>query len=118
MNQLVEDEEAEILKKYILGNNIEEKETVFGIFIGYSINYDGQTDSNDDYKQNVKQANLNQVLSYREKIVKEIKKYNVSNYQFNFYFLPFHDAQRDRKIIIDQLTNKDSVFSWKGIRNG
>lgn len=118
MNQLVEDKEAEILKKYILGNEVEEKETVFGIFIGYSINYDGQTDNNDDYKQNVKQANLNQVLNYREKIVKEIKKYNVSNYQFNFYFLPFHDAQRDRKIIIDQLTNKDSVFSWKGIRNG
>lgn len=118
MNQLVEDDEAEILKKYLLGNDTEEKETIFGIFIGYSVDYDGSTDNNDDYKHNVKQANLSQVLAYKEKIVKEITKHNISNYQFNFYFLPFHDARRDRKIIIKQLTGKESKFTWGDIRNG
>lgn len=118
MNQLIEDDEAAILKKYLLGNDTEEKETVFGIFIGYSIDYDGSADNNDNYKYNVKQANLSQVLSYKEKIVKEITKYNISNHQFNFYFLPFHNAQRDRKIIIKQLTEKESKFTWGDIRNG
>ena len=118
MNQLVEDDEALLLKKYLLGVGDEEKETIFGIFIGYNVDYNGLEDSNDQYKENVKQANLKQVLGYKEKIKNEIKKYNISNYQFNFYFLPFHDAQRDRKIIIKQLTKKESVFTWGDIRNG
>ena len=118
MNQLIEDDEAEILKKYLLGDEVENKETIFGIFIGYSINYDGANDSNDKYKQNIKGANLQQVLSYKQKIIYEIKKYNISNYEFNFYFLPFHNALKDRKNIIDQLTKKESTFSWGDIRNG
>lgn len=118
MNQLIEDDEAEILKKYLIGDEVENKETIFGIFIGYSINYDGANDSNDKYKQNIKEANLQQVLSYKQKIIDEIKKYNISNYEFNFYFLPFHSALKDRKIIIDQLTKKESTFSWGDIRNG
>lgn len=118
MNQLIEDDEAEILKKYLLGVEVENKETIFGIFIGYSINYDGANDSNDKYKQNIKEANLQQVLSYKQKIIDEIKKYNISNYEFNFYFLPFHNALKDRKNIIDQLTKKESTFSWGDIRNG
>lgn len=118
MNQLIEDDEAEILKKYLLGDDSEEKETVFGIFIGYSIDYSGINDNNDEYKQKVKEANLNQVLAYKQKIIDEIKKYNISNYEFNFYFLPFHNASNDRKVIIDQLTKKESTFSWENIRNG
>lgn len=118
MNQLIEDDEAEILKKYLIGDEVENKETIFGIFIGYSINYDGVNDSNDKYKQNIKEANLQQVLSYKQKIIDEIKKYNISNYEFNFYFLPFHNALKDRKNIIDQLTKKESTFSWGDIRNG
>lgn len=118
MNQLIEDDEAEILKKYLLGDEVENKETIFGIFIGYSINYDGANDSNDKYKQNIKEANLQEVLSYKQKIIDEIKKYNISNYEFNFYFLPFHNALKDRKNIIDQLTKKESTFSWGDIRNG
>ena len=118
MNQLIEDDEAEILKKYLLGDNVEEKETIFGIFIGYSIDYNGAADNNDNYKKNVKAENLKQVLQYKNKILNEIKKYNISNYEFNFYFLPFHNAFRDRKVIIDQLTQKKSKFAWGEIRNG
>ena len=73
---------------------------------------------NDEYKQKAKEANLNQVLAYKQKIIDEIKKYNISNYEFNFYFLPFHNAKNDRKVIIDQLTKKESTFSWENIRNG
>lgn len=118
MNQLVEDDEAEMLKKYLLGDNTEEKETIFGIFIGYSTDYDGSDDDNDNYKQNVKEANLKQVLGYKQKIIEEIKKYNISNYEFNFYFLPFHNALKDRKVIMDQITKKEFNFSWGDIRNG
>lgn len=118
-DQLFEsDEEADILKRYLLGDETEEKETVFGIFVGYSTDYKGINDDNDDYKQRVKEANLNQVLKCKQKIIDYIKQYNISNYEFNFYFLPFHDAQKDRKVIIKQLTEKKSIFSLEEIRNG
>lgn len=117
-DQLVEDEEAELLKKYLLGENVEEKETIFGVFIGYTINYKGLNDSNDEYKENIKKSNLKQVLKYKNKIINKIKKYKISNHNFNFYFLPFHNAQKDRKNIMEQLTNKESRFSYGGGRNG
>lgn len=41
MNQLADEEEADILKEYILSVPRKKKETVFGIFIGYSIDYKG-----------------------------------------------------------------------------
>lgn len=118
MNQLIEDDEAEILRKYLLGDCSEEKETIFGIFIGYSSSYEGIDDNNDNYKKNIKEANKKQVLEYKQKIINEIKKYKISNYEFNFYFLPFHNAYNDRKAIIEQLTQKESTFSWRNIRNG
>lgn len=118
MNQWVDDEEAKLLKKYLLGDEVEEKETVFGIFLGYTINYNGEKDNNDNYKVNVKNENVNQVLQYMEKIIEEIRKYKISNYQFNFYFLPFLDAKRDRRIIMENLVNKKSVFIWRDIKNG
>ena len=83
----------------MLGQDVEDKETVFGIFIGYSINYDGLTDNNDNYKQNVKQANLKQVLEYKQKIIDEIEKYNIRNYQFNFYFYHFMMRKEIEKLL-------------------
>ena len=117
-DQLIEDDEAEILKKYLLGKGAEETETVFGVFIGYTTNYKGLNDSNDDYKKNVKGSNLTQILKYKDKIRNEIKKHQISNYNFNFYFLPFHDAPRDRKKIMEQLTHKEAKFSFGDIKNG
>lgn len=118
MNQLLRDDDAQTLKKYLLGEGVEEKETIFGVFIGYSVNYDGRNDNNDNYKQKIKQKNLELVQSVKNKILDKIKKYHISNHQFNFYFLPFHNAKRDRKAIMEQLTNKQHSFSWRDIKNG
>ena len=38
--------------------------------------------------------------------------------EFNFYFLPFHNAQRDRKVIIESLTSGSPHLKWEEIRNG
>ncbi len=118
MNQLVDEEEAQELKSYILSVPRKKKETVFGIFVGYSIEYTGEHDTNDQYDVNVIQENIKQVLNYKQTIIDLINNYNISNYEFNFYFLPFHDAYRDRKAFIDQLTQAHPHFSWEDIRNG
>ena len=118
MDQFVDEEEARIIKEYITAIPRKPKETVFGIFIGYSIEYSGTSDSNDEYDLKIIEENIKQVLNLRQEIINQISKYSVSNYEFNFYFLPFHDAMRDRKTIMKQLTRGMPHFSWEDIRNG
>lgn len=118
MNQLADEEEANILKEYILSVPRKKKETVFGIFIGYSIDYKGDSDTSDEYDKKVIDENINQVLAYKAKIIEYINQYNISNYEFNFYFLPFHNAMRDRKTIIESLTSGSPHLKWGDIKNG
>lgn len=118
MDQIVDKEEAHQILEYITAIPRKKKETVFGIFIGYSVDYDGASDCNDEYDQKIIKENIRQVLDKRQEIITQISKYSVNNYEFNFYFLPFHDAMRDRKTIIKQLTSGKPHFSWEDIRNG
>ena len=118
MNQLADEEEAKILKEYILSVPRKKKETVFGIFIGYSIDYKGDSDTPDEYDEKVIDENIKQVIAYKSKIIEYINKYKISNYEFNFYFLPFHNAMRDRKTIIESLTSGSPHLKWGDIKNG
>lgn len=118
MNQMVDEQEAAILKEYILAIPRKKKETIFGIFIGYSVEYKGDHDTNDQYDRKIIEENIKQVLEQKDFIINCIRRYNVSNYEFNFYFLPFHNAARDRKIIIESLTSGKPHLEWGDIRNG
>lgn len=116
--QIVNEEEARIIKEYITAIPRKKKETVFGIFIGYSIDYKGESDSNDEYDRKIIEENIQQVLRTRQLIIEQIIKYSVNNYEFNFYFLPFHNAMRDRRTIMQQLTRGQPYFTREDIRNG
>ena len=118
MDQLVDKEEAELIKEYIMAIPRKKKETVFGIFIGYSIDYKGVSDTNDEYDRKVMEENIKQVLSFKNYIINTINSHHVSNYEFNFYFLPFHVAARDRKVIMDSLTSGNAKLEWGEIKNG
>ena len=118
MNQLVDKEEAILIKEYITAIPRKKKETIFGIFIGYSIDYSGVADTNDEYDNKVIEENIKQVLNYKDYIIKKINRFNISNYEFNFYFLPFHNAARDRKVIMKSLTNGKAKLEWGEIKNG
>ena len=118
LEQIVDEEEAAEIKEYIVSIPRRPRETVFGIFIGYSVKYDGSKDTNDEYAEKVLKANVRQVLAYKERIIEKIGEYNVSNYEFNFYFLPFHDAARDRKTIMQSLTQGKPHLVWGDIKNG
>lgn len=116
--QIVDEEEARLIKEYITAIPRKKKETVFGIFIGYSIEYNGESDSNDEYDQKIIEENIQQVLRMRQVIIDQITKHSVNNYEFNFYFLPFHNAMSDRKTIMQQLTRGQPYFTREDIRNG
>ena len=117
-SQLIDEEEARILKEYILSVPRKKKETLFGIFIGYSIDYNGEGDIPDEYDKRIIDENIKQVLEHQADIIDYINQYNISNYEFNFYFLPFHNAMRDRKIIIESLTAGSPHLKWGEIKNG
>lgn len=118
MDQFTNQEEAEIIKDYILSIPRKKKETIFGIFIGYSSDYTGITDTNDQYAQRVIEENIKQVINYKSTIINKINEHHVTNYEFNFYFLPFHDAARDRKAIMDSITKGNAKLEWGKIKNG
>lgn len=111
LNQFADEEEAAELKDYIITIPRKKKETVFGIFIGYSIEYQGESDTNDEYDQKVIEKNITQVLAQKKAIVDFINKYKIRNYEFNFYFLPFHDAMKDRRSIMQKVTKKQRYFT-------
>lgn len=118
MDQFADQEEAEIIKEYILSIPRKKKETIFGIFIGYSVDYKGTSDTKDEYAIRIVDENIKQVLAYKDYIINKIKENHVSNYEFNFYFLPFHDASRDRRIIMDSITKGNEKLVWGEIQNG
>ena len=118
MEQLVDKDEADLIKEYITSIPRKKKETVFGIFIGYSIEYTGTAATNDEYDRRVIEENIKQILAVKNHIIDAIDNYHVSNYEFNFYFLPFHNAARDRKVIMKSLTSGKGKLEWGEIKNG
>lgn len=118
MEQLVDKDEADLIKEYITSIPRKKKETVFGIFIGYSIEYKGTAATNDEYDRRVIEENIKQILAVKNHIIDAINNYHVSNYEFNFYFLPFHNAARDRKAIMKSLTSGKGKLEWGEIKNG
>lgn len=118
MEQLVDKDEADLIKEYITSIPRKKKETVFGIFIGYSIEYTGTAATNDEYDRRVIEENIKQILAVKNHIIDAINNYHVSNYEFNFYFLPFHNAARDRKVIMKSLTSGKGKLEWGEIKNG
>lgn len=118
MEQLVDKDEADLIKEYITSIPRKKKETVFGIFIGYSIEYKGTAATNDEYDRRVIEENIKQILAVKNHIIDAINNHHVSNYEFNFYFLPFHNAARDRKVIMKSLTSGKGKLEWGEIKNG
>lgn len=111
MNQLVNEDEAKEIKNLILQKNPRTKrEIVFGIFIGYENPYIGETDDNDTFDKNIIIENKKHIISLKQSIIDEINKYHVCNYEFQFYFLPFHDASKDRKHLIKLLKEKATAY--------
>jgi hypothetical protein len=114
MNQLVDPDEAAEIRSYVLEIPRKKRETVFGIFLGYSIEYDGSNDKNDDYDKNVVEANEKQVMALKDIIISQINLHDISNYEFNFYFLPFHNAMTDRRDIMLKITSGQPHFTVGG----
>lgn len=75
----------------------------FGVFIGYSLGLEKEKYTNKDYKTALKTQLENDISSTVKHIEKKINESGLSNYSFYFYFLPFDNAQKDRRMIMEAL---------------
>ena len=75
----------------------------FGVFLGYTIDFDGSGLTNLDYRTKIKEkikADAESIVQYIQTKIQNVKLVNNS---FYFYILPFNDAPKDRADIINRL---------------
>lgn len=105
LNETMSKEEAEKLKRLIIPSAKEDeeegvfKENAFGIFLGYSIEYDDDI-SNIEWCKGVESKIKDDVREIKEYVMKKIIENDLKRYSFYIYMLPFNNAQEDRKNIL------------------
>lgn len=102
-NNTYDPETTERLKQIIIPSKqrTAAPDMAFGIFIGYTINV--SEDDNDDFRTlavEKMKADIREAVPYIEKKATEL---NLTMHSYYFYFLPFNDAENDKKQIMDEL---------------
>jgi hypothetical protein len=105
--EVCNEEEAEFIKELILPKeDISETQTIhekaFGVFIGYSVEYDEDI-PNQQWNKNVDDKIKEDIGRALNTMKNRITKLGLSGYSFYCYFLPFNKADEDRKSIMDQI---------------
>lgn len=115
LNQFADEEEAAELKDYIITIPRKKKETVFGIFIGYSIEYQGESDTNDEYDQKVIEKNITQVLAQK----KAISHYQEQDGKLVSYDPTYHlekyngSANHKNQVINEAMKDIEQIINYK-----
>lgn len=73
----------------------------FGVFIGYTI--DVAADDNDAFRTLATDKMISDIKAIVPYIEKKTSELNPAMHSYYFYFLPFNDAERDKKEIMDEL---------------
>lgn len=96
---------AEYLKGIILpskGENITH-DTAFGVFLGYSLGLKAENYPSDQFRAKVEEKMKLDIEMHVSYIREKIKSAKMERYSFYFYFLPFNEADEDKKAIMDAL---------------
>jgi hypothetical protein len=73
----------------------------FGVFIGYSI--DVEADDNDTFRAECMEQMESDIKAAIPYIEKKVSDLNLGMHSYYFYFLPFNNAEVDKKQIMDEL---------------
>lgn len=103
LNHTFDDETTAWLRQILIPNKARQAapDMAFGVFIGYSLNV--TADANDAFRRDAvkkMEADIRDVIPYIEKKVADL---NLGMHSYYFYFLPFNDAEKDKKQIMDVL---------------
>jgi hypothetical protein len=103
MNHTFDEDTTKVLKKILIpdGRKEDGPDMAFGIFIGYTLGI--TADSNDEFRTEAvikMKTDIQTVIPY---IRNKITELNLGMHSYYFYFLPFNDAENDKKEIMDEL---------------
>ena len=94
------------LESIILPSEAEDKKptTAFGIFLGYTIDdIDRSGKPVEKHQNDVMQQAAKDIKTSLPYIEQKIKEQGLDTYSVYIYMLPFHDANRDKKEIVDRI---------------
>lgn len=102
-NHTYDDETTEWLRQILVSSKTRQAtlDMAFGVFIGYTI--DAEADDNDSFRVECMlrmEADIKATIPYIEKKVADL---NLGMHSYYFYFLPFNNAEVDKKRIMDEL---------------
>ena len=102
-NHTYDDETTERLRQILVPSKTRQTapDMAFGVFIGYTI--DAEADDNDAFRAKCMtqmEADIKAAIPYIEKKVADLK---LGMHSYYFYFLPFNNAEEDKKQIMDEL---------------
>lgn len=78
-------------------------DNAFGIFLGYTLGIDHSAYSNSEYRIAATKQMEADILAVVSHIEKKISNCGLSGYSFYFFIIPFDDAPKDRRDIINKL---------------
>lgn len=102
-NHTYDNDTTELLRQILIPSKTRQAapDMAFGVFIGYSI--DVEADDNDGFRvecMKKMEADIKTAIPYIEQKVSDL---NLGMHSYYFYFLPFNNAEVDKKLIMDEL---------------
>ena len=104
-NHTFDAETTEQLKQILIPSKARQTapDMAFGVFIGYSLS--ATSDDNDAFRTLAMKTMVDDIQSVIPLIMDKVQELNLGMHSFYFYFLPFNDAEADKKTIMDELLN-------------
>lgn len=102
-NHTYDKETTERLKQILVPSKQRQADPdmAFGVFIGYSL--DVAADDNDAFRAMATGKMVEDIKAVIPYIEKKVSDLNLGMHSYYFYFLPFNDAEKDKKQIMDEL---------------
>ena len=102
-NHTYDKETTERLKQILVPSKQRQADPdmAFGVFIGYSL--DVAADDNDAFRAMATGKMIEDIKAAIPYIEKKVSDLNLGMHSYYFYFLPFNDAEKDKKQIMDEL---------------
>ena len=102
-NHFYDSETTEQLRRILVPSKQRKSvpDMAFGVFVGYSL--DVTADDNDAFRAIATGKMLAEIKAAIPYIEKKVSDLNLGMHSYYFYFLPFNDAERDKKQIMNEL---------------
>lgn len=84
-------------------NNSTVNDIAYGVFLGYSLGLNHQNKSNIDFRKAMDSKMKIDIKQHASYIASKITDLNLNNHSFYFYIVPFNDAEKDKKEIMEDL---------------